>query len=53
VHARIDALEQATQLHARVHHDLTRFDVYTLRGIDKRVAYLKEEILILTGLGQT
>ena len=45
LHKRIDALEQATQLHARVHHGVTRFDVYSLLGIDKRIAYLKEVAL--------
>jgi hypothetical protein len=40
-------------LNARVHHNITSFDVYSLIGIDKCIAYLKEEIHILEGLGQT
>ena len=53
LHKRIDALEQVTQLHAHANHDLTRFDVYSLVGIDKRIRYLQNEIRILTGLGRT
>ena len=53
LHKRIDALEQVTQLHARANHELTRFDVYSLVGIDKRIRYLQKEIRILTGLGRT
>ena len=46
LHTRINAL------HARVHHGVTRFDVYSLAGIDKRIRYLQNEIRILKNLGR-
>ena len=52
LHKRIDALEQVTQMHARVQHDIPRLDVYSLRGILKRIKYLENEIRVLRRLGR-
>ena len=50
LHKRIDALEQVTQLHARVQHTQ---HIRTLAEINERIRYLQNEIRILTGLGRT